>query len=163
MVSLPFAESFSSKSAATSRLLGLGHEYCGVLTNPLATQITDASGRRIYAYDQYGSLNYERSFYGDGDDTFAVNEEWDSYGRSIGYQSRKSGSTITEVNIGYAEDGRIESASFRHGGAERKFTYGYLAGSNLLQSLAMPNKVTLTQTWEEERDLHRRDALHAAQ
>ncbi len=27
------------------------------------------------------------------------------------------------------------------------------AGSNLLQSLAMPNKVTLTQTWEEKRDL----------
>ena len=115
------------------------------------TEIKDAGGRRICAYDQYGSLNYERSFY--GDDTFAVNEKWDKFGRSVGYQSRKSGTTITEVNIGYAADGRIESASFRHSGEERKFTYGYLAGSNLLQSLAMPNKVTLTQTWEEKRDL----------
>ena len=117
------------------------------------TEIKDAGGRRVYAYDQYGSLNYERSFYGDGDDTFAVNEEWDSYGRSIGYRSRRSGSDMTVVSFAYAADGRIESASFRHGGEERKFTYGYLAGSNLLQSLAMPNKVTLTQTWEEKRDL----------
>ena len=34
-----------------------------------------------------------------------------------------------------------------------QFRYGYLAGSNLLQSLAMPNGVTLTQSYEEKRDL----------
>ena len=72
IVSLLFAEPFSSMSAATSRPLGLGYEYCGAFTNQLATEITDASGRRIYEYNKEGTLKFERSFY--GDDTFAMND-----------------------------------------------------------------------------------------
>ena len=40
-----------------------------------------------------------------------------------------------------------------HGGAEKQFGYSYLAGSNLLQTLTMPNGMTLTQSYETQRDL----------
>ncbi len=39
---------------------------------------------------------------------------------------------------------RTGSASFLHKGAQHQFRYGYLAGSNLLQSLAMPNGENFT-------------------
>ena len=115
------------------------------------TAVQDASGARSISYGRYGSQLEEVQQIASS--RFYLQEQRNSYGRSIGYRSRRSGSDMTVVSFAYAADGRIESASFRHDGEERKFTYGYLAGSNLLQSLAMPNKVTLTQTWEEKRDL----------
>ena len=36
---------------------------------------------------------------------------------------------------------------------EKQFTYGYLPGTNLLQTLVKPNNMTLTQSYEEKRDL----------
>ncbi len=63
---------------------------------------------------------------------------------------------MTVVSIAYAEDGRIASVSFKQGDAEKKFTYSYLKGSNLLEKLEIPAStkgMLLTQTWEEKRDL----------
>ena len=54
-----------------------------------------------------------------------------------------------------------------HGGVLRNFTYGYLPGSNLMEKLTMPNDMTLTQSYESQRDLltqmsyHRGDTLVA--
>ena len=36
---------------------------------------------------------------------------------------------------------------------EKQFTYGYLPGTHLLQTLVKPNNMTLTQSYEEKRDL----------
>ncbi|MFS6554615.1 hypothetical protein VPJ68_03770, partial [Parabacteroides distasonis] len=53
----------------------------------------------------------------------------------------------------YGTDGRIARAGFVHGGSEKTFLYSYLAGSNLLKTLTMPNNMTLTQSYESQRDL----------
>ena len=57
------------------------------------------------------------------------------------------------TSVGYATDGRIATAGFMHGGVNRQFSYGYLSGSNLLHTLTQPNGITLTQSYEEHRDL----------
>ncbi|MGN0868290.1 MAG: hypothetical protein ACI4O9_02030 [Akkermansia sp.] len=46
-----------------------------------------------------------------------------------------------------------DTAGFLHGNSEKQFAYGYLSGSNLLQTLSMPNNMTLTQSYESQRDL----------
>jgi hypothetical protein len=40
-----------------------------------------------------------------------------------------------------------------HGGAAKNFGFEYVPGSNLLQTLTKPNGMTLTQTYEAQRDL----------
>ena len=40
-----------------------------------------------------------------------------------------------------------------HGGAAKNFGFEYVPGSNLLQTLSKPNGMTLTQTYEAQRDL----------
>ena len=40
-----------------------------------------------------------------------------------------------------------------HGGAVKNFGFEYVPGSNLLQTLSKPNGMTLTQTYETNRDL----------
>ena len=40
-----------------------------------------------------------------------------------------------------------------HSGALKSFAYSYLPGSNLMQKLVMPNDMSLTQSYEELRDL----------
>ena len=47
----------------------------------------------------------------------------------------------------------INSAGFVHGGAAKNFGFEYVLGSNLLQTLSKPNGMTLTQTYEAQRDL----------
>ena len=64
-----------------------------------------------------------------------------------------NGSVQQTVSTGYGEDGRIVSAGFVHGGAQKLFTYSYLPGSHLLQSLVKPNNMTLTLSYEDKRDL----------
>ena len=57
------------------------------------------------------------------------------------------------VTTGYGTDGRISSAGFLHGGEEKQLTYAYLPGTNLLQTLTKPNGMTLTQSYEPQRNL----------
>ena len=64
-----------------------------------------------------------------------------------------NGSVQQTVSTGYGEDGRIVSAGFVYGGAQKLFTYNYLPGSHLLQSLVKPNNMTLTLSYEDKRDL----------
>ena len=40
-----------------------------------------------------------------------------------------------------------------HGGAAKNFGFEYVPGTNLLQTLSKPNGMTLTQTYETNRDL----------
>ena len=89
-------------------------------------------------------------------------------GRSTGYAYSKDGSTQQTVTTGYGSDGRINSAGFLHGGVERQYSYAYLPGTNLLQQLTLPSNMTLTQSYEPQRDLltgmcYKRSATTVAQ
>ena len=77
----------------------------------------------------------------------------DEKGRSTGYTYAKNGTVQQTVTTGYDSDGRIASAGFLHGGSEKQFSYEYLSGTHLLEKLTMPNNMTLTQSYEIQRDL----------
>ncbi len=97
--------------------------------------------QRNYTYDKIASSR------------FLLQEQRDAYGRGTEYILKRNGNRQCAATVAYGTLGRIALAGFIHAGVEHQFRYGYLAGSNLLQSLAMPNGVTLTQSYEEKRDL----------
>ena len=113
--------------------------------------VQDASGARSISYGRYGSQLEEVQQIASSH--FLLQEQRDAYGRGTGYILKRNGSRQCTASVAYGTLGRIALAGFIHAGVEHQFRYGYLAGSNLLRSLAMPNGVTLTQTWEEKRDL----------
>ena len=115
------------------------------------TQMTDDSGVRTFTYNTYGEPECD-SLAVDGD-THLITENRDTFGRSIGYTYAKNGSVLQTVSTGYGTDGRINSAGFLHGGEMKLFGYEYLQGSNLLHKLTKPNGMTLTQSYEMQREL----------
>ena len=115
-------------------------------------QAEDAAGIRTFSYDKFGSLMDEKL--GEGESQVTRYELTDAYGRSIGYSLIRGVELLQLVSTDYAADGRINKASFMDAeGSEQKFTYAYLPGSNLLQTLTQPNGVTLTQSYEAKRNL----------
>ena len=115
------------------------------------THIVDDAGFRTIGYNAYNEQETDSLLA--GGKTHLVTELRDDYGRSSGYTYANNGSVQQTVSIGYGTDGRISSAGFVHGGAQKLFTYSYLPGTNLLQTLVKPNNMTLTQSYEEKRDL----------
>ncbi len=115
------------------------------------TQVVDEAGIRTFNYNNYGELETD-SLVADGD-THLIAEQRDTCGRSIGYVYSKNGTVQQTATTGYGDDGRINSAGFMHGGEAKNFGFTYLTGSNLLQILTKPNGMTLTQTYESNRDL----------
>ena len=98
-----------------------------------------------------GGYNMERLR--DCEDSELITELRDDYGRSTGYTYANNGAVQQTVCTGYGEDGRIVSAGFVYGGAQKLFTYNYLSGFHLLQSLVKPNNMTLTLSYEDKRNL----------
>ena len=122
------------------------------------TQVTDDSGMRTFGYNSYGE-RISDSLSVDGD-THLIIETSDNLRRSTGFSYSKNGTAQHTVTTGYGTDGRINSAGFLHGGAEKVFGYEYLSGSNLLHKLTKTNGMTLTQSYEEHRDLLTGMAYH---
>ena len=127
-----------------------GIQYAYNYLNQL-TQVTDASGTRVLTYTPYNEP-----------DTDAITiegvscqlqEHYDTYGRSSGYTLKQGTGVLQEVSQGYEADGRLASAGIMHEGEEQTFSYGYLAGSNLLSSLAMPDGIVRELSYEQRRDL----------
>ena len=114
-------------------------------------QIKDAAGTHTFTYNRY-DLQETESRAVDGA-KFTLQEAYDEYGRSVGFSLLKGGSAVHTVSTGYAQDGRIATAGFRHANSDRTCHFAYLAGSNLLAQLTLSNGMTLSQTWEEKRDL----------
>ena len=121
-------------------------------------QMSDDSGVRSFTYNTYGELESD-SLAVDGD-THLITELRDTFGRSMGYTYAKNGSVLQSVSTAYGTDGRINSAGFMHGGEMKQFGYEYLQGSNLLHKLTKPNGMTLTQSYETQRDLLTGMAYH---
>ena len=126
--------------------LAYSYNHLGMLT-----QVTDEAGTRTIGYNAYNEQETDSLLA--GGKTHLVMELRDDYGRSSGYTYALNGSVQQTVSTGYGSDGRIASAGFVHGGAQKLFTYSYLPGTNLLQTLVKPNNMTLTQSYEEKRDL----------
>ena len=122
------------------------------------TQVTDDSGTRTFGYNGYGE-RISDCLVIDGD-THLITETSDNLGRSTGFVYSKNGTAQHTVTTGYGTDGRINSASFLQGGAEKVFGYEFLIGSNLLHKLTKPNCMTLTQSYEEHRNLLTGMAYH---
>ena len=114
-------------------------------------QLVDDAGTRSFAYNTYGEREGD-SLVVDGD-THLITETRDDMGRSTGFIYAKNGTVQHTVTTGYGTDGRISAAGFLYGGSEKQFSYGYLPGTNLLQTLTMPCNMTLTQSYESQRDL----------
>ena len=115
------------------------------------TQVTDAAGVRTLSYNAYGEQESD-SLVADSV-THLITESRDAKGRSTGYTYAKNGTVQQTVTTGYGSDGRIATAGFVHGGEEKLFSYEYLAGTHLLERLTMPNNMSLTQSYEIQRDL----------
>ncbi|WP_448806853.1 RHS repeat-associated core domain-containing protein [Akkermansia sp.] len=127
-----------------------GIQYAYNYLNRL-TRVTDASGTRTITYTPYNepdtdSITIEGASY-------QLQENYDTYGRSSGYTLKQGTDVLQEVSQGYEADGRLASAGIMHGGEEQTFAYGYLAGSSLLSSLAMPNGIVRELSYEQRRDL----------
>lgn len=115
------------------------------------TQVTDAAGTRTIGYNEYGEQKTDSL--AAGGKTHLITETRDQLGRSIGYTYAKDGIVEQNVFTGYADNGRIATAGFLHGGEGKEFGFSYLEGTNLLHQLTNPNGITFTQTYEEKRDL----------
>ena len=115
------------------------------------TQVTDDAGTRTIGYNAFGEQETDSLM--EGDVTHLITEMRDVMGRSTGFTYAKNGTVQHTVTTGYGSDGRIATASFLHSGVEKQFSYGYLPGINLLQTLTMPCNMTLTQSYESQRDL----------
>ena len=122
------------------------------------TQVTDAAGVRTLSYNSYGEQESD-SLVADGV-THLITETRDDKGRTTGYTYAKNGTVQQTITTGYGSDGRIASAGFLHGGEEKVFSYEYLAGTHLLEKLTMPNDMSLTQSYEIQRDLLTGMAYH---
>lgn len=122
------------------------------------TQLVDDSGTHTFGYNAYGETESD-SFVVDGD-THIITEIRDNFGRSTGYTYAKNGTVQQTVTTGYGDDGRISTAGFLHGGEMKQFGYEYLQCSNLLHKLTKPNGMTLTQSYEAQRNLLTDMAYH---
>ena len=142
----PAAEGEEAAIDSTSPARSFTYNHLGQLT-----QVTDDAGVRSIGYNQYGEQETDSLVV--DNDTHLITETRDAQGRSTGYVYSKNGSTQQTVCTGYGNDGRIANAGFLHGGVERQFTYAYLPGTHLLQTLTKPNNMTLTQSYEPQRDL----------
>ncbi|MBR3944470.1 MAG: RHS repeat protein [Akkermansia sp.] len=122
------------------------------------TQQVDDAGVRIFSYNVYGER--ETDSLQAGGVTHLITEQRDNFGRSTGFVYSKNGTVQHTVTTGYGSDGRISSAGFTHGGTIKQFNYEYFSDTNLLHKLTKPNNMTLTQSYEAQRDLLTGMAYH---
>lgn len=127
-----------------------GIQYAYNYLNQL-TQVTDASGSRNLTYNQYNEPDTDIITI-DGA-SYQLQESYDAYGRYSGYILKQGTNVLQEASQRYQADGRLAAAGIVHGGEEQNFSYGYLAGSSLLSSLAMPNGIIRELAYEERRNL----------
>ncbi|WP_260735422.1 RHS repeat domain-containing protein [Akkermansia muciniphila] len=127
-----------------------GIQYAYNYLNQL-TQVTDASGSRVLTYTPCNEPDTDSITIGGS--SYQLQEHYDTYGRSSGYTLKQGTDVLQEASQGYEADGRLASAGIRHGGTEQSFAYGYLAGSSLLSSLAMPDGIIRELAYEQRRNL----------
>ena len=110
------------------------------------TNAVDAAGVTSFAYDDYGSLTNETVVGAAGENT--IIRHWDAYGRTAGYTLNN----VRQTTIGYdSATGRI--GTMLANGSNVPFTWSYLPGSDLKSSLAYPNGLTASWTYDADDQL----------
>ena len=98
----------------------------------------------LYAYDLYGHCTNEWQ------NDFQLTRSYDALGRTTGYALRDSASLHEEtVAYGYDSLGRL----FTMSSGTNSFTWSYLANSDLKASLAYPNGLTASWTYDANNQL----------
>jgi RHS repeat-associated protein len=118
--------------------------------------VTDGSGTRTLDYASDGQMLAEQLAFSTS--LFTLHEKFDTLGRNQGYALSNGVVQITGTMQSYDQYGRLDQVAVDGIGGE--FTYGYLAGSHLQKTLAMPNGVTRTFGYESNRDL-RTSIIHS--
>jgi RHS repeat-associated protein len=120
------------------------------------SSVTDASGTAAFTRRPDGSVLSESTQ--PQDEAFTLHESRDpATGLSSGYALTRSNtvtgasSPITDVAYEHDPSGRLSVCSV--GNIPAPFRYDWLPGSDLVQSLAMPNGVTRETEYEPHRDL----------
>jgi RHS repeat-associated protein len=111
--------------------------------------VTDVSGTRTIDYAVDGQLIAEYLSFGTS--LFTLHEKIDTLGRNQGYALSNEVAQITGTMQSFDQYGRLNQVAVD--GISGTFTYGYLEGSHLQKTLAMPNGVTRTFGYEPNRDL----------
>jgi RHS repeat-associated protein len=101
----------------------------------------DAAGVTTFLYDDFGSLTNETVIGVAGTNT--IERFYDTFGRNAGYALNG----IRQSALAYdPATGRL--ASMLANGSDTPFTWNYLAGSDLKSSLAYPNGLTASWTYD---------------
>ena len=112
------------------------------------TEAHDAAGVTTFLYDSFGSLTNETVIGVSGTNT--IIRHWDNYGRSQGYSLVGLAAPCQpqrQSTLAYdPATGRL--ASMLADGSETSFVWNYLDGSDLKSSLAYPNGLTATWTYD---------------
>ena len=112
------------------------------------TQIDDASGTRMFTYNQYNEQETETTA---GLVASVLTLRRDGVGRSAGYCLDYAGAPVLQTAWAYDASGRLSSVSLNAVG--KPFTYGYNEENGLLDTLDYPNTLKRWRTLEEKRDL----------
>jgi RHS repeat-associated protein len=111
--------------------------------------VSDASGTRAINYASDGQMIAETLAFNTS--LFTVHEKFDTLGRNVGYALSNAVAQITGTMQSFDQYGRLNQVAVD--GISGAFTYGYLEGTHLQKTLAMPNGVTRTFGYEPNRDL----------
>ena len=112
------------------------------------TQIDDASGTRMFTYNQYNEQETETTA---GLAASVLTLRRDGVGRPAGYCLDYAGSPALQTAWAYDAYGRLSSVLLNAVG--KPFTYGYNEENGLLDTLDYPNTLKRWRTLEEKRDL----------
>ncbi|MCC8092189.1 RHS repeat-associated core domain-containing protein [Akkermansia sp.] len=112
------------------------------------TQIDDASGTRMFTYNQYNEQETETTA---GLAASVLTLRRDGVGRPAGYCLDYAGAPVLQTAWAYDAYGRLSSVSLNAVG--KPFTYGYNEENGLLDTLDYPNTLKRWRTLEEKRDL----------
>ncbi len=112
------------------------------------TEAHDAAGITTFIYDSFGSITNETVVGVAGTNT--IIRHWDNFGRSLGYSLVGRAAPCPpqrQTTLAYdPATGRL--ASMLVDGSETSFVWNYLDGSDLKSSLAYPNGLTATWTYD---------------
>jgi RHS repeat-associated protein len=110
--------------------------------------ITDASGTRTLDYAADGQMIAEQLAFSTS--LFTLHEKFDKLIRNEGYVLSNEVAQISGTMQSFDQFGRLNQVAVD--GITNTFVYGYLEGSHLQKTLAMPNGVTRTFGYEANRD-----------
>ena len=115
------------------------------------TSVQDAAGTRTFTYDAHGLP--ETEVLSIGGLSHVLQNKMDGLGRLEGLLLKQGASSILDTSFSYDAVGRYASGAIAVQGVSKQFSFGYMEGTNLLQTLTMPQGVTQQITYDEHRDL----------